>query len=148
LDPDTCGAASASVPSPARVERMSIRRTQKDAGVVAIPIVIFVVCVSAGVFASSRWLPDLAGGTIGGLAFFVVCGLLGASLGLVGLQIYSMVRQAEVLGKFDGSSTIVANGLSAILWQAGFLLGLAAAVYLLAPRAQTPEEHPDSAAPG
>lgn len=105
---------------------------------VAIPVVIFVVCVSAGVFASSRWLPDLGGGTIGGLAFFVVCGLLGAALGLVGLQIYFIVRQAEVLGRI-GSSTIVADGLSAILWQAGSLLGLAAVVYLLAPRAPTPE---------
>lgn len=122
------------------VEEMSIRRTQKDACVVAVPIVIFVFCVSAGVFASSRWLPDLAGGTVGGLALFVVCGLLGASLGLVGLQIYSTVRQAEVLGRIAGSSTIVANGLSAILWQAGSLLGLAAVVYLLAPRAQRPEE--------
>jgi predicted phage tail protein len=118
---------------------MSIRRTQKDVGVVAIPIVIFVVCISAGVFAGSRWLPDLAGGTIGGLAFFVVCGLLGASLGVAGLQIYSIVRQQELLGRL-GSSAIVADGLSAILWQAGSLLGLAAVVYLLAPRAQTPEE--------
>jgi hypothetical protein len=109
-------------------------------GVVAVPIVIFVVCVSAGVFAGTRWLPDLASGTIGGLAFFVVCGLLGAALGLVGLQIYAMVRQAELLGRIGGSSTIVANGLSAILWQAGSLLGLAAVVYLLAPRAPTLEE--------
>jgi hypothetical protein len=107
--------------------------------VVAIPVVIFVVCVSAGVFASSRWLPDLAGGTIGGLAFFVVCGLLGASLGVVGVQIYVIVRQAEVFDRLDGS-TFVADGLSEILWQAGSLLGLAAVVYLLAPRAQTPEE--------
>jgi len=107
--------------------------------VVAIPIVIFVVCVSVGVLASSRWLPDLPGGTIGGLAFFAVCGLLGAALGLVGLQIYWIVRQGELLGRI-GSSAIVANGLSAILWQAGSLLGLAAVVYLLAPRAPTPEE--------
>jgi hypothetical protein len=106
-------------------------------GVVAIPIVIFVVCVSAGVFAGTRWLPDLASGTTGALAFFVVCGLLGASLGIVGLQIYSIVRQAEVLGTLGGSA-IVSGGLSAILWQAGSLLGLAAVVYLLAPRAQTP----------
>jgi predicted phage tail protein len=118
---------------------MSIRRTQKDVGVVAIPIVIFVVCVSAGVFASSRWLPDLASGTIGGLAFFVVCGLLGASLGVVGVQIYSIVRQAEVFERVGGSA-LVADGLSALLWQAGVLLGLAAVVYLLAPRERTPEE--------
>jgi uncharacterized membrane protein YhhN len=118
---------------------MSIRRTREDPGVVAIPVVIFVVCISAGVFAGSRWLPDLAGGTIGGLAFFVVCGLLGASLGIVGVQIYSIVRNTEVLGDLS-SSTIVADGLTEILWQAGSLLGLAAIVYLLAPRAQTPEE--------
>jgi predicted phage tail protein len=107
--------------------------------VVAIPIVIFVVCVSAGVFASSRWLPDLAGGTIGGLAFFVVCGLLGASLEVVGVQIYLIVKQAEVLGRLGDSEALVAEGLSALLWQAGVLLGLAAVVYLLAPRAQTHE---------
>jgi uncharacterized membrane protein YhhN len=57
-----------------------------------VPVAIFVVCLSAGVWAGVRWLPDLARGPVGGLAFFVVCGLLGAALGSLGLHIYSIVE--------------------------------------------------------
>jgi hypothetical protein len=103
-----------------------------------IPIVIFVACFCAAVFASSRWLPDLATGTVGGLAFFVVCGLLGAALAVAGLNIYTIVKQAEDFGGIDRSG-LVAGRLIEMLWQAGSLLGLAMAVYLLAPRAETAE---------
>jgi hypothetical protein len=101
-----------------------------------IPVVIFVACLGVGVGASSRWLPDLATGPVGGLAFFAVCGLLGAALGLVGLHIYSIVEELNNIGgSFGGigKADVVAAGLESMLWEAGSLFGLAFAVYLLAP---------------
>lgn len=87
----------------------------------------------------ARWLPDLAVGPVGGLAFFAVCGLLGAALGLVGLHIFSIV---EGLDRFDGvgKAEIVAGDLQSMLWEAGSLFGLSIAVYLLAPPADIAEE--------
>ena len=37
-----------------------------------VPVLIFFVCFVAGVMSAARWLPDLAPGPIGGLAFFTV----------------------------------------------------------------------------
>ena len=88
---------------------------------------------------SARRLPDLGEGTVGGLAFFVVCCLLGAALGIVGLRIYGI---ANALSGSSGyfKSEIVAQGLSSMLWEAGSILGIAAALYLLAPSAE-PASH-------
>ena len=104
-----------------------------------VPIVIFIACLGAGVTAAARWLPDLGVGPRGGLAFFVMCGLLGAAAGIVGLRTYSIVNS---IGEFKslGNGEIVADGLADMLWEAGLLLGLAALVYLLAPGAETVEE--------
>jgi hypothetical protein len=104
-----------------------------------VPIVIFLACLGAGVTAAARWLPDLAVGPRGGLAFFVVCGLLGAAAGIIGLRIYSI---ANSIGEFKslGNGEIVADGLADMLWEAGLLLGLATLIYLLAPAAETVEE--------
>jgi len=111
---------------------------------VVIPAVIFLACVGAGVVAAARWLPDLAVGPVGGLAFFVVCGLMGAALGLVGLHIYSIVNQLNHFEGFAGlrneKAELLASGLAAMLWEAGSLFGLAIAVYLLAPPAEVAEE--------
>jgi hypothetical protein len=101
---------------------------------VAVPIVIFAVCLLAGVFASSRWLPDLAQGVAGGSAYFAVCGLLGAALGVIGLRLYLIVEDLEHVGGLFRRQT-VAIGLDSMLWESGLLLGLAMAVYLLAPAA-------------
>ena len=98
----------------------------------AVPFIVFVVCTSAGVVASSRWLPDLARGKVGGLAFFVVCGLLGATLGIVGVSIYGIVRTMEGPGFGIERARFVAVQLGDMLWQAGIVSGLAMAVYLLA----------------
>jgi hypothetical protein len=106
-----------------------------------VPIVIFLACLGASVTAAARWLPDLAEGQRGGLAFFAVCGLLGAAAGLVGLRIYSIVNS---IGEFkslgNGNGEIVASGLASMLWEAGSLLGLATLVYLLAPAAEAVQE--------
>ncbi len=97
-----------------------------------VPILVFLTCVSAGVVTSARRLPNLGEGTVGGPAFLVVCCLLGAALGIVGLRIYGI---AHALGDTSGSikADIVTEGLSGMLWEAGSVLGIAAAVYLLAP---------------
>jgi hypothetical protein len=108
----------------------------------AIPIAIFVVCLSGGVYASSRWLPSLAAGPVGGFAFFAVCGLLGSGLAIAGLRIYTTVDALSVRGGLGLlNREIVAEGLTDMLWEAGTVLGLAAAVYLLAPPAELAEEH-------
>jgi hypothetical protein len=108
-----------------------------DDGAVGVPIAIFIVCFSAGVVASSRWLPGLEDGPVGGLAFFAVCGLLGAGAALVGLQLYSIidgVTTASGLGAFKRE--VVSSGLTQMLWQSGLIWGLAVAIYLLAPGAE------------
>jgi hypothetical protein len=108
---------------------------------VLIPVLVFLACLSAGAVAGSRWTPDLAVGQVGGLAFFIVCGLLGAALGLVGMHVYLMVEQLEnIRGVSQGE--IVAEGIRDILFEAGSVLGFAVVIYLLAP---PPEESEDSA---
>jgi len=103
-----------------------------------IPVLIFVGCMTAGVFVAARWLPDLAAGSVGGLAFFTVCGLLGAAAGMLGLHIYSII---EALGRFTsrggglfgGEGAILAGQLQSLVFDVGSLLALAGIVYLLAP---------------
>jgi hypothetical protein len=77
----------------------------------------------------------------------VVCGLLGAALGLVGLHIYSIVDELNHLGGLGGirKGEILAAGLRDMLWEDGSLLGLAMVVYLLAPRAEVAKESAASA---
>lgn len=102
-------------------------------------IVVAVVCFLAGVIASSWWLPDLAEGPVGAIAFFVVCGLSGGALGLVGIHLDSMVRELEhplLPSRFDAE--IVGNSLTEILWEAGSVAGLALIAYLLAPKPEQP----------
>jgi hypothetical protein len=79
---------------------------------------------------------------VGGLAFFVVCGLLGGALGLVGLHVYSIVEELDHGGPLGvlGKGEVVAVGLRSMLWEAGSLCGLAIAVYLLAPPPEVAEE--------
>jgi predicted phage tail protein len=109
-----------------------------------IPIAIFVVCLSAGVIASSRWLPDLRAGPVGGLAFFLVCGLMGAALALAGLHIYSIVEISKnseaAFGSRNFRAEFVASGLASMLWEVGSLVALATVVYLLAPSANRTDD--------
>jgi hypothetical protein len=112
----------------------------------AVPIIIFVVCLAVGVYASSRWLPELASGPVGGLSFFVVCGLVGAAFAVFGLRIYLIVENLEgFLGSLRRFT--VANGLESMLEECGLLLGFAATVYLLAPRASSDTRDPSTGAP-
>jgi uncharacterized membrane protein YhhN len=103
-----------------------------------VPIAIFVVLLSGGVLAATRWLPDLAPGTVGGIGFFAVCGLLGAALALLGLHVYDTI-EAVSGSSGDFRRTILAGGLAEILFDPGILLGLGVGVYLLAPKARGQE---------
>jgi hypothetical protein len=102
------------------------------------------------VLAATQWLPELARGPVGGLAFFAVSGLIGAGLGVVGLHTYLTVRELETTGLGGLASDqgdILASGLLQILLDGGTVFGPATIAYLLAPRARRaaePEarEHP------
>lgn len=98
-----------------------------------VPIIIAVVCFAAGVIAASRWLPDLEAGTLGTIAFFVVCGLCGAVLAIVGIDIDAIVRETRhTSGEFVGA--IVTDRLALIMAEGGTVAGLALIAYLLAPK--------------
>jgi hypothetical protein len=101
-----------------------------------VPILIFVVGFGVGSALPARWLPELGEGRVAGVAFLVVCGLVGMVFALVALHVYEIVRQldsAGSLGVGNAKPDVMANGLLAMLRDIGPILGLAAAVYLLAP---------------
>jgi hypothetical protein len=101
---------------------------------VLIPVLIFVACLIVGVMAGARWLPDLAAGQVGGLAFFVVCGMLGAALGLVGVHVYLIAEElGQLSGRVLGRGEVLAGGIRDVVFEAGSIFGLAAVIYLLAP---------------
>jgi hypothetical protein len=100
-------------------------------------VIVTVVCFIAGVAASTRWLPPLSDGPVGGIAYFIVCGLAGATLATVGINVDSTVRALERSSEGSGEleSIIVSDGLLGICRDAGMLAGLALIAYLLAPKA-------------
>jgi hypothetical protein len=109
--------------------------------VVLVPVLIFLGCLSVGVVAGARWLPDLAAGQVGGLAFFLVCGMLGAALGLLGVHIYLIVEELDhVSGSVAVHGEIVGEGIRDIVFEVGSLLGFAAVIYLLAPPLEDDED--------
>ncbi len=109
-----------------------------------VPVVLFLACFAAAIVAVDRWLPDLAQGRVGGIAFFTVAGLLGAAAGLMGLHIYEIIRTLALLpNERTNNPDIIAIGLEEMLYEVGTVVGLAAAVYLLAP----PQEEPIDDAP-
>ena len=75
-----------------------------------------------------------------------VCGLLGIASALVTLHIYEIVRTIDqVTSNLGGvgKSDVLATGLIDTLRDAGTVLGLAAAVYLLAPSVDEVDDRPD-----
>ncbi len=119
-----------------------VRSAEQD-GRVLVPVPIFAAALSVGVVAGSRWVPDLAAGPVGGLAFFVVCGLIGAAVGVLAMHIYIIV---EGLEQFGGSGAeqraLLASGLRDTLFDCGSLIALASIVYLLAPEPLDIDEEP------
>jgi hypothetical protein len=110
---------------------------------VAVPILIFVVCLAGGAWAGGQWLPNLASGPVGGLAFFAVCGLFGTALALAGINIYEI---ANSLNRFHAISNaeVVTSGARGLLFDSGSVFGLAMVVYLLAPPTPEPLDSPES----
>jgi hypothetical protein len=110
-----------------------------------VPALVFLACFGGGIFAATRWLPELAPGPVGGIAFFAICGLLGAGLGVVGLHTYIIVQELETIGgtRFDTEGSLLAGGLLTMMLDAGTLFGLATIAYLLAPHDEDiePEAH-------
>lgn len=113
-----------------------------------VPVLVFFACFAAGVMSSARWLPDLAPGSVGGLAFFAVVGLFAAALSLAGLHAYSIITEltSRPPGLGIDKAEILASGLRNILLDAGTLVGLAGIVYLLAPPADDETDEPQTAA--
>jgi hypothetical protein len=108
---------------------------------VVVPAVVCVVCFFGGIWGASQWLPGLARGPIGDIAFFAICGLIGAGLGVVGLHIHLTARELEEAGgpaRLDDRAGFLASGLLQILLDGGTVLGLATIAYLLAPREEQP----------
>jgi hypothetical protein len=106
----------------------------------AVPVLIFVATFAGGAMASARWLPPLALGRVGGLALFAASGLLGISLALIGVHVYEIVRQLNQFVPSLGvkKQDVIATGLETTLRDTGPVLGLAIAVYLLAPGEDEP----------
>jgi multisubunit Na+/H+ antiporter MnhB subunit len=104
---------------------------------VAVPVIVFFGCFILGIAMTTRWLPELGGGTTGGLAFFTVCGLMAAALGLVGLGIEETIRALESSSREFGR-LLVANSLEVIGRDAGTVFALAMVLYVLAPRRHAP----------
>lgn len=101
-----------------------------------IPVLILFVCFIAGVMSSGRWLPNLAPGPVGGLAFFAVVGLFSAALSVGGLRAYLLITELTNRPGLGGSKAeILADGLQAIFFDAGTLFAFAGIVFLLAPGA-------------
>jgi hypothetical protein len=110
---------------------------------VAVPALIFVIALGGGALVAARALPRLDSDRVGWLSFWIVCLLVGIAVALVGLNVYATVRTidqvtANVVG--TAKSDVLANGLTTILEQVGPVLGLAAAVYLLAPSGEAATE--------
>jgi hypothetical protein len=104
---------------------------------VGVPLVIFVLCLAGGAVLSSQLLPDLDAGQVGGLAFFTVCGLLGLALALLGEHIYLIAKELEHVSPGSvalSKGEVLGSGLRNIALDEGTVVGIAAAVYLLAPR--------------
>ncbi len=104
-----------------------------------VPVLVFVVCFWLGVVASARWLPNLAPGPVGGVAFFGVIGLLSGALALAGLHIYSIIHELDANELHVDKAEIVAGGVRNLLWEAGTLAGLGLVAFLLAPEAHAAE---------
>jgi chromate transport protein ChrA len=104
-------------------------------------VIVAVACFIAGMWAATTWLPALAEGPVGTLVYFVVCGLAGAVLALIGIRVWGIVRELEESRRLLDSSQIVASGLVVLLWESGSLAALALIAYLLAPKTEHSESN-------
>jgi hypothetical protein len=102
-----------------------------------VPILIFLIAFAVGSVATAGLSPDLGQGRVAGIALLVVAGLAGMTVALIAVHVYAIVRELDHVGTLGIAASskpdVVANGLMAMLRDIGPIVGLAAAVYLLAP---------------
>jgi hypothetical protein len=111
----------------------------------AVPILIFLIALAAGVLLAARWLQEVGDGRIADIAQWVTCALVGVAVALVAIHVYEIVRQlnnANIGGVGNAKPDIVASGIADTLRDVGPILGLSAAVYLLAPPHASEESRP------
>lgn len=114
----------------------------RDSELVLVVMLIFAVAIAGGFLAAKRWLPPLEAGRVGDISFLVVCGLVAVAVAVLALHGWETIQESNLDLTFPGggngggypdTADIVAQGLIAALRDAGPIIGLAAAVYLLAP---------------
>ncbi len=98
--------------------------------------IVVVACFIAGMWAATTWLPPIAEGPVGTLVYFLVCGLTGAILALVGIHVWQIVHALEYRASGGFGGEIVASGVESLLWESGSLAALVLIAYLLAPKAR------------
>jgi hypothetical protein len=108
-------------------------RRNSDSRMVGVVAIAF-LCFLGGAVAASRWLPDLAPGPVAGVAFVVICGLSGAALTILGLNVDYLVRTLEEEAPHDLKVEAVTNVVTIVMRDCGSVLALALIAFLLAPR--------------
>jgi hypothetical protein len=122
-------------------------RWERDTSLgMGVPLTIASLTFAGAGALAARWLPALASNRVGALAFVTVCVLLGVTSAIIGIHVYEIIRELDAIGggQIGGSinkPNILAAGLAELLQDAGPVLGLAVAVYLLAPSADDSVSH-------
>ena len=97
--------------------------------------IVAVVCFIGGMWAARTWLPALAEGPVGTFAYFVVCGLAGAVVAVLGIHVWQIGHLAKIT---EGPKYLHEEGIigyvDSLMWEVGSLGGLALIAYLLAPK--------------
>jgi hypothetical protein len=98
-----------------------------------VTLAIGLVAFGAGGYAAVRWSPPLAPTRVGRVASLLVALLVAAAVSVMALDVYILIDSLDLPEDFGGDDQVVANSLGRALYEGGTLLGLAAAVHLLAP---------------
>jgi len=105
--------------------------------------IVAVACFIGGMWAATRWMPALAGGPVGTLAYFVVCGLAGAVVAVLGIHVWQIGHIAKIK---EGPKYLHEEGIigyvDSLMWEVGTLAGVALIAYLLAPKAPASDPKP------
>jgi hypothetical protein len=78
---------------------------------------------------------------VGSLTLFVICGLLGVAVAMVGLHLY-LIATALERSDILGHGPLLANELVDMLWDVGALVGLALIVFLMSQRLDARDPSP------
>lgn len=98
---------------------------------------IFGVCIVGAVFVASAALPTPASGRVAALAFTTTLALLSLAVGVMGLNVYELVRTLQRVSANDAGGVnrdVLATGIVGIVRDSGLLFAAAILVFLLGPR--------------